>query len=183
MRQAYNSTIGLKRKVCKTCHKKEYIFSHGECKSCAKISSTKKRFENSDEEEVENLSGLIEDLDWAVSRYIRIKSSDEKGLFQCFTCGKVGHFSMGHCSHFINRSHLATRWLEENLTASCPQCNDTHNANQKPYTDALEKHHKGITEYLLEQSRIVTKPTRTELKELLAIYRGKLRLVEQKLKK
>ena len=50
------------------------------------------------------------------------------------------------------------------------------------YTDS-QYVHKGITEWLLEQSRQVVKPTRTELKELLLTYRAKLKLVEQKLKK
>lgn len=184
MRQVFNSTIGIRKKRCKTCGNMDYMFSHGECKGCSTISSTKKRFDKEDEgEQAEDLSGLVEDLDTIVSRYIRIKAADDKGLFNCFTCGKSGHFSMGHCSHYIDRRHLSTRWLEQNLTASCPQCNDKHNTNKEPYTTALEAQQKGITGWLVEQSRLISKPTRIDLKELLLTYRTKLKMVEQKLKK
>lgn len=185
MRQAYNSTIGLKRKRCKTCGNMDYMFSHGECKNCATISSTKKRFEKEDNrEQVEDLSCLIEDLDTVFSRYIRIKYADNDGLVSCFTCNdKPIHFTRMQCGHYIPRTHLATRWLEENCRPQNEHCNCMLSGNLEVFKERLEEERTGITDWLLEQSRQVSKPSRWELKELLATYRAKLKIVEQKLKK
>lgn len=185
MRQIYNSTIGIKKKICKTCGKSDYIFSRGECKGCATVSSTKKRFENSDnEDDGDDLSTLIDDLDRVFSRYIRIKYADESGYVSCFTCDYPPmHFTRIQCGHFIPRTHLATRWMEDNCRPQNVHCNCDLYGNLEVFKERLEAERPGITEYLTEQSRIVTKPTRTELKELLLLYRNKLRVAEQKLKK
>lgn len=185
-RQIYNSTIGVIKKTCRICGKKDYIFSRGRCKQCATIEDTKKRFDNTldEEDEGDDLSSLIQDLDTVISRYIRLKYADNNGIVSCFTCdAPPQHFSRMQCGHYIPRTHLATRFLETNLRVQCEKCNCYLNGNIELFRERLEKESPGITEWLWEQSRLITKPSRFELKELLITYRQKLKLVQSKLKK
>ncbi len=66
-------------------------------------------------------------------------------------------------------------FLESNCRPQCPACNAYHEENMEPFRTALEKEHHGITEYLEEQARLIAKPTRDELKQLLIEYRHKLK--------
>lgn len=128
------------------------------------------------------ISNLIQDLDAVISRYVRIKEADKNGNCECFTCGKFIHFSMAHCSHFISRQHLGTRFLLDNLRVCCVNCNVNLNGNLVVYAEKLEKEKIGTVEYLQDVARAVCKPTQTELKELLIDMKAKLKLVETKLK-
>lgn len=127
------------------------------------------------------ISSLIQDLDAVVSKYIRIKYSNVEGELGCFTCYHRGNWKTLDCGHFINREHLATRFLESNLRPQCHTCNRINNGNIKVFAERLEKENNGITDWLAEQARIVTKPTQSELKELLIDFRAKLKIVESKL--
>lgn len=186
MIQKYNSTLSIKLKPCKSCGVPSPIFSRGRCQQCSKIEDTQKRFAQEDEgEQVEDLSGLIEDLDRVFSRYIRLKYANNDGFVSCFTCDDYPpmHFTKMQCGHYISRIHLATRWEENNCRPQNEHCNCNLHGNLEVYKERLEKEQTGITDWLKEQSRQVTKPTRFELKELLLTYRQKLKLVEAKLKK
>ncbi len=181
-RQVYNSTIGVKKRQL-ACGCFDYAFSKNRCAHHAKIEDTKKRFEQDDNEPVEDLSGLIEDLDTIVSRIVRIGAANVDGIVSCFTCDKEMHFSRSQCGHFISRSHLGLRWDFSNLRVQCEGCNIHKNGNLKEFSKRLELDSEGITDYLQEHSRAVCKPTRTELKELLISMRHLLKVKEQKLKK
>ena len=176
-----NSTIIRKKKKCKTCNRLEYIFSHGECKGCATIKSTQKRQQKYEQEtEDESLQNLISDLDAVFSLYIRHKYANDKGIVKCFTCPKELHVSQIQNGHYTSRSHYGLRFLENNAKPQCPSCNSNHETNIEPFKTALEKEQPGITEWLEEQARQVYKPTRDEIKQLLAEYRFKLSLVKKK---
>ena len=184
---AYNSTIISKKKKCVNCGTVTYLFSKGKCKQCATIDSTNKRIEKSLAQEDNyvdsSIKDLIEDLDRVVSRYIRLKEADSLGNTSCYTCGKKGHYLKMQCSHFIPRSHMATRFLESNLACACKQCNEGEHGNLEVYAANLEKDSKGTVEYLNELKHTIEKPTREDLKQLLTHYQSKLKIVESKLKK
>lgn len=129
------------------------------------------------------LSYLIADLDTVVSRYLRIKEATVHGICQCYTCQTNQHWTLMQASHFISRTHLATRWLLDNLKVGCYNCNVNLHGNLEVYADNLEKEKFGTVEYLQNLAREVSKPTQTELKELLIDFKSKLKLVELKLKK
>jgi ribosomal protein L37E len=181
-----NSTIINKKKRCKSCGKIDYIFSKGECKQCAIVSTTQKRVEKYELEQGieqdESLQNLINDLDVVFSRYIRIKYSDNDGNSECFTCGKKEHYTTLQCGHFIPRANLGTRFLQQNCRPQCKTCNEYKDGNIEEYTIRLENENNGITDWLAEQSRQVYKPTRDEIKQMLFEYRHKLNLVKTKLK-
>jgi hypothetical protein len=131
---------------------------------------------------IDELQDLKIDLDRVVSRYVRLKEIDSEHTCECFTCGKRVHYQKMHCGHFISRSHLATRWLIQNLKCQCVGCNIELRGNIKVYAERLGEESKGSVEFLQELSRTVEKPSRDELKQLLFDYQQKLKLVEQKLK-
>lgn len=130
----------------------------------------------------DELQDLKIDLDRVVSRYVRLKEIDSEHKCECFTCGRKAHYLKQHCGHFINRVHLATRWLIQNLRVQCVKCNIELRGNIKVYAERLEEENKGSVEFLQELSRTVEHPTRDELKQLLFDYQQKLKLVESKLK-
>lgn len=131
---------------------------------------------------IDNQQELILDLDRVVSRYVRISAAEKDLKITCFTCDKRIKWEKSHCSHFINRSHLATRFLLKNLKCCCPTCNVTLSGNLKEYAKRLEKEQGGLVEWLTEQGHTVEKPSLNELKELLFDFQQKLRSVEVKIK-
>lgn len=65
---------------------------------------------------------LIRKLDEVFSRYIRLRDADEHGYIRCISCGRIHHFNETDCGHFINRSHMATRFDEQNCNGQCRSC-------------------------------------------------------------
>jgi dsDNA-specific endonuclease/ATPase MutS2 len=51
------------------------------------------------------------------------------------------------------------------------------------YRQKLEEEEPGIVDYLQEEARQISKPTRDELKSLIIEYRHKLNLVKKKFEK
>lgn len=131
----------------------------------------------------ESRQNLIEDLDYVTSRITRLSASDEKGNCPCFTCPTVKHFSLMQSGHYIPRANLATRYIEHNQKPQCESCNCHKHGNLKVYKERLEALQPGLSEWLEEQSRLVAKPSKYELKELLSVLRVQLRVLENKIKK
>jgi hypothetical protein len=179
----YNSTIISKRKVCVSCGNKNYIFSRGMCKQCATVKSTTKRIAKHEEAEEDlSVQYLVSDLDAIFSRYIRLLYADEKGIVDCYTCGIRLPINEIQNGHYIHRADYATRWLPDNCKPQCEPCNSKHNDSKEPYRSKLEREQNGITDYLLNLSREVYKPTREELKSLIAEYRHKVSILKRKIK-
>lgn len=131
---------------------------------------------------VDNVQELTIDLDRVISRYIRIRDMEKDGKITCYTCPRRIKWEQAHCMHYINRQHLGTRFLIDNLRSGCQHCNVNLSGNLKEYAKRLEQENPGVVEFLQEQARQVISPTRQELKQLLTEYQNKLRIVEQKLK-
>lgn len=183
MIQKYNSTIGIKKKQLR-CGCYDYAFSKGRCKTHATIEDTEKRFAKEDTEPVEDLSGLIEDIDTVLSRLVRIGYADSEGMVQCFTCDKPSmHFTLIQNGHYVSRQNLSTRFLKENCRPQCEDCNCFKHGNLKEFKERLDKEQNGLSDWLTEQGRLISKPTKWELKELLVTYRQQLKTVQLKLKK
>jgi hypothetical protein len=193
----FNSTI-IQKKRQLSCGCYDFAFSKNKCKTHATIDSTNKRLSKPLSSEKSKVRGLKQyqneihdndemldlkiDLDRVVSRYVRLKDANSNGMVKCYTCPKVAHYLKMQCSHFIPRTHLATRWLTDNLRPACKQCNEILQGNLEVYAKNLEAERKGTVEYLNELKHTIEKPTREELKQLLTEYQFKLRLVEQKIK-
>ena len=131
---------------------------------------------------VDSIQELILDNDRVVSRYIRLRDMEKDHKITCYCCNKRVLWTKAHAMHFINRQHIATRFLLANLKSGCFECNVEKRGNLEVYAEKLEKETPGIVEWLREQSASVASVTRDELKELLIDFQHKLRLVETKLK-
>lgn len=130
---------------------------------------------------LDSISELKIDLDRVVSRYIRLRDMEADGKITCYCCSKRVPWQKAHCMHFIDRGHMATRYLLANLRSGCYTCNVEKDGNLEVYAAKLEKEQHGIVEWLKEQSRTVTSVTQSELKELLHDFHQKLKIVELKL--
>lgn len=125
---------------------------------------------------------LIDDLDNAFSRYVRLRAIDNFKECECYTCGFKAHWTLMHCGHFISRSVKGLRWLLKNLKVQCFICNVEKSGNLSEYAERLDHDEPGLSEWLKKQSREITKPTSSDLKELLVDIKAKLKIVEMKLK-
>lgn len=125
---------------------------------------------------------LINDLDYTVSRYIRIRESDSSGKCECYTCGTKDHWTKLQAGHFIKRAETILRWDVRNLRPQCVNCNCNLHGNIKSYETKLEEEQPGICDELRELAREVNKYTRDDLKEMLIDFRSKLKMVEMRFK-
>jgi Bacteriophage Lambda NinG protein len=170
--RAHNSTIKVKQKICKRCGRQKFIFSKGRCQECAKIEGVAKDDEK--EQQIE-FATIVADLDAVFSRYIRHKYADKDGLVKCYTCPAIEPIAMIENGHYISRSHMYLRWDERNNRPQCSVCNNLKHGNIAVYTANLEKEHPGLPDILMEESRMVYKWSREELKSLIGEYSRKLK--------
>ena len=128
------------------------------------------------------VSKLKKELDKWFSLYIRLRSSNEFGYCQCFTCGVVRHYKDGmQNGHFQSRKHLATRFSEDgNCEVQCIKCNVYSWGEQYKFSIALDaKYGEGRAQELQYLARTTLKISRVEYEEKISYYKS---LVE-KLKK
>ena len=70
-----------------------------------------------------SLSTLVDRLDTVFSRYIRLRDAMPSGMFRCISCGKIKPIEQADCGHFHSRTHMSTRFDEDNCHAECRYCN------------------------------------------------------------
>lgn len=66
---------------------------------------------------------LVKKLDKVFSQYIRLRDVMPSGYFRCISCGKIKAYSEGDCGHYYSRTHMATRFEEDNCHMECKACN------------------------------------------------------------
>ncbi|HRP30481.1 MAG TPA: recombination protein NinG [Agriterribacter sp.] len=150
---------------------------------CARVEDTLKRMEAVSEMVIkeEDLSSLIEDADAVFSQWVRLKNASQKGFAKCFTCGIEKHWTILQNGHYIKRSNLYLRWDERNCRPQCQQCNEMDYGNIPAYTERLEKECKGITDILRSDAVLAHKPTREEIRQIIAEYTPKVKALKEKL--
>ena len=76
------------------------------------------------EEKKKSTATLIRKLDEVFSMYIRLRDSQAFGhrAFRCISCGQVKPFDQMDCGHFVGRTHMATRFDEDNCHGECRNC-------------------------------------------------------------
>ncbi len=183
MRFAHNSTILRKQKDCVICGKPCYPFSKGRCQRCATTENTMKRMEELNNQAVdkEDLSSLIQDADAIFSQYIRLKYAYKDGTVKCYTCPHRNKWTKLQNGHYVRRGHLLLRFDERNCRPQCETCNQFKHGNLKVYADNLEKEKPGITDILFEESVLVHRPSRDEVRQIIAEYTPKVKLLNQKI--
>lgn len=173
--RAYNSIISVKKKPCVRCGVPSFIFSRGRCQQCSKIEDTLAKEEKEVEQE-DGLPELIAELDTLISRYVRLKYANKDGLIPCYTCDKLGEFNVRQAGHYIPRGCMLLRFdVDRNIRPQCETCNCHKRGNIAEFGKRLEAEMPNVTEILLEESRIIYKYTRDELKQMIAEYSLKLK--------
>ena len=132
------------------------------------------KFEEKELEQNESLSTVIEELDILFSQYIRLKASDENGYCTCYGCSKVLYWTEAQAAHYIPRSHMNTRFLEENVVCGCPSCNKNSGGKLSSYSshfgNLIEKDRVGGVEALEDQAKVQYNYSVSEIKGLIAFY-------------
>jgi len=120
------------------------------------------------------ISKLKKELDKWFSLYIRLRSANEYGMVQCFTCGVVRGYKDGmQNGHFQSRKHMATRFDEENCQVQCIKCNIFDSGQQYLFSLRLdEKYGEGRAEELEHLARTTLKISRVEYEDYISYYKN-----------
>ncbi len=143
--------------------------------------AVREQFQNGDFDKAER-QALINDLDFVHSRIVRMTAAGKNGMAECFTCGKVAHWSMQQLSHFIPRANTLTRWDFKANRCCCKYCNENLGGNLEVFAKKLNEEQSGLAEQLQEIAREPYKWSRDEIKQLLIDQRMRLRIIEAKFK-
>ena len=119
--------------------------------------------------------------DW-VSKYIRLRDTDDNGYCTCCTCGTVKHWKDMQAGHFRSRKHNATAWDSRNIHAQCVSCNKFNDGEQFIHGQYIDKiYGDGTAPMLLAESKKTRKnPTDEELDEIKMAYRAKIDKLDNK---
>lgn len=167
----YNSTIRLKQKICVNCGKPCIWFSKKRCQQCAKVEDFYAKEAHIQQLE-DGLPELIDRLDGLVSKYVRFSAPmNDKNEIECFTCGDWRMRMVMDAGHYITRNCMYLRFdSSRNIRPQCHICNRSKYGQAAAFGKRLEIEMPGVTEILLEESRIIYKWTRDELRGLISDY-------------
>jgi hypothetical protein len=151
-------------KHCYVCKKTEQAL-----KNLAKI---KKEKVKKQKEDLLTTSDYLKLAQQVFNKWVNIRDKD----LPCVSCGKVISGRV-NASHFYNaNNHHNLRFHEDNVHSSCITCNQYLSGNLLEYRSRLiEKIGEERFKYLEENRSIVRKWTKDELKELIALYKKKIK--------
>jgi len=118
-------------------------------------------------------------LDRVFSRWVRY-SAAKKGYAMCVTCGHIDTPDRLDASHYIDRTHKATRWSEQNVHPACTKCNRWMEGNKDEYALYLIKRYgPDILEELNRAKWTPFKMNDLQVAELCKEYAEKLKALTQ----
>lgn len=118
-----------------------------------------------------------------MSKYIRLRDSDENGIFKCITCGAPVYWKFGDAGHFIPRTKGNATYFEEcNLAGQCETCNQYKGGMQQEFAEALDrKHGEGTADRMRALAQTTRKFLAAELYEMIVHYTAEVsRLLQEK---
>jgi hypothetical protein len=180
----HNSTIRPKMGVCALCTDgKKKPLTKGLCQQhywdSIKIKSAQKGA-NKEITEEEGLPELIEEADTLFSRFMRMNAADEHGMIQCYICESYPtRWQDAQLMHFIPRANLFLRWDPRNCRVGYKCCNEYKGGNLIEFGRKLNLEQPGITDILFEESRIIYKPTRDEVRKIIGEYSAKIKTLQK----
>lgn len=120
---------------------------------------------------LKSIPSLVKKASELAQLWARLKDADNKGMTQCVTCGKVGHYKEMQGGHFIERGKAATRLYPNNIFPQCPWCNMWGMKRASvvlKYEDYLtSRFGKDAVEELKTRSKQVHKWNRIELEDTI----------------
>lgn len=114
---------------------------------------------------------LVKKLDKVFSLFIRLRDTLPSGYFRCISCGQIKRYDQADCGHFYSRTHMATRFDEDNCSAECSACNRfsaDHLINYQ--TNLIKKIGMSRFELLGVKARSTKKWTDFELEAMIKHY-------------
>jgi hypothetical protein len=174
----HNSTILPKKKICESCGKPCYWFSRRRCKDCSRIEDTHAKIAAAVAEE-EGLPELIDRLDTLVSKWVRYGAMGPDGLTECFTSRKRYKPSELDAGHYVTRACMYLRFDLRNIKPQSRVDNRGKYGLAAEFGKRLEEENPGITEILLEESKIIHKWSRDELKQMILEFEQKLKTLNK----
>jgi hypothetical protein len=118
------------------------------------------------------ISKLKKELDTWFSLYIRLKYSNEYGMVQCYTSGRVYHYKQIHAGHFMSRRHLSTRWCEQNVKPQSAADNLFGQGEQFKFGMLLDSEYgEGTAVELQIKARQSFKMSRVDYEEKISYYK------------
>ena len=119
-------------------------------------------------------------LDRIFSLYIRLRDASPQGYTRCISCGKIIPWKEADCGHFVNRSHMATRYNEKNCNAQCRSCNRFDEGNNIGYVRGLiKKYGQGVIEELEVLKHRESRWTEFEYKAMIDYYNQKVKKLHE----
>ncbi len=119
---------------------------------------------------------LVNRLDKVFALYIRLRDIMPSGYGKCISCGKIKPFHELDCGHFHGRTHMGTRWDEDNCHAECISCNRMSADHIIQYRDNLIAK-IGMSRYdtLKLKAKCPKHWLDSELQEKIDHYRGEVK--------
>jgi len=120
-------------------------------------------------EELQTIPELIKIAQKHFNDFIRLRDKDAN----CVSCDKplTKKFDAGH---YFNTSYSNVRFNEYNVHSQCVNCNKHKHGNLLEYQIGIEKRVGGIELFELHQQAHIKKEwTKSELKEIINIYKKK----------
>lgn len=114
-------------------------------------------------------------LDHSFSQWIRIKDA-VNGVATCVTCGAKAHWKKMQNGHYIPRSHMSTRYDEQNCHVQCVADNMFKNGAMDEYALFLvSKYGEDILEELNKRKHTIRQIRIPEYEELIKLYDAKVK--------
>lgn len=132
------------------------------------------------------IARLVDDAAVLLQKLVRMKAADDNGYCSCVTCGTTKQWNDGiQGGHFIDRQHLVTKTMEENIHPQCASCNGPM-ANKGMvigrYTIYMQDMygHDFVAD-LLDTKGQTKKYYRDEVLEIMKDFRNQIKIEERRL--
>lgn len=119
---------------------------------------------------------LVKKLDRVFALYIRLRDVMPNGYVRCISCGQIKKFEDVDCGHFHSRTHMATRFNEDNCHAECKYCNRFSADHLIAYQrNLIQKIGQQKFDVLNVKAHSTCHFLNSELKEMIEHYRTEVR--------
>lgn len=125
----------------------------------------------------------VEKVATILQRLVRIKAADEFGMALCVSCGVRKHWKELQGGHFISRTHISTKILEENIHPQCMGCNGPRAKDSlvtltyRRYM--VDTYGEDFVKELENLARAPKKYTKEEVNQLKELYNKQLKALEE----
>lgn len=126
------------------------------------------------------IPSAVRKLDTVFSEFIRLRDSKPYGFqaFRCIACGQIKPFEQMDCGHFVGRTHMATRFNEDNCHGECRACNRMSADHMIYYQrNLVEKIGQERVDLVLALGRQSKKWSAWELEQLTEYYKQQIKLL------